>query len=171
METQEICDKLNQLIEEKPEGFKDEMNKLVERVDMYFDREVYIECNGDYEKIREAVTKTDRFMFRPTEDPEEHPGITICFRPCPYCNALTSDKMDAHKRKYRKELPITVDSNDVKEYTTMAAIIPPTPISKKRHKDDGLTSTLEIYHSDDHARVTHIYIPIKYCPICGKEIK
>lgn len=170
METQEICDKLNQLIEEKPEGFKDEMNKLVEDVVIYYDIDTYIAYNFNGEKIREAVTKTDNFMFRPTEDPEEHPGITICFRPCPYCNALKTEKMGAY-HKYREELPLTVESNDVQEHTTMATIIPPTPISKRRHKDDGLTSTLEIYYSDDHARITHIHIPIKYCPVCGKEIK
>ena len=170
METQELCDKLNLLIQEKPEGFKDEMNKLVEGVNIYYDIKVAIEYNCEFEKTREDVTKTDRFMFRPSDDPEEHPGITICFRPCPYCNALKVEKMDAC-HKYREELPLTVESNDVQEHTTMATIIPPTPISKRRHKDDGLTSTLEIYYSDDHARITHIHIPIKYCPVCGKEIK
>lgn len=170
METQELCDKLNLLIHEKPEGFIDEMNKLVEGVAIYYDRDAYIAYNFNCGKIREAVTETDNFMFRPNEDQEEHPGITICFRPCPYCNALKVEKMDAC-HKYREELPLTVESNDVQEHTTMATIIPPTPISKRRHKDDGLTSTLEIYYSDDHARITHIHIPIKYCPVCGKEIR
>lgn len=170
MKTQEICDRLNKLLAEKPEGFIDEMNKLVENVDLYYDRDAYLEYDGNCEKIREAVTKTNKFMFRPSDDPEEHPGITICFKPCPYCNALKTEKMDAY-HKYREEVPLTVDSNDVQEHTTMGVIIPPTPISKRRHKDDGLVSKLEIYHSDDHARITHIYIPIKYCPFCGEEIK
>lgn len=90
---------------------------------------------------------------------------------CKYCEALTSDKMDSYHHKYRELLPISVDSNDYKDYEVMASIIPPTPISKRRHEDDGLTSNLNVYFSDEHARVANIFIPIKYCPFCGEEIE
>lgn len=33
--------------------------------------------------------------------------------------------------------------------------------------EDGLTSLIEIYIADDHRKVHHMYIPIKYCPVCG----
>lgn len=89
---------------------------------------------------------------------------------CKYCEALTSDKMDSYHHKYRELLPISVDTNDYNEYESMAAIIPPTPISLRRHEEDGLVSNLNVYFSDEHARVVNIWIPIKYCPFCGKEI-
>lgn len=72
---------------------------------------------------------------------------------CKYCEALTSDKMDSCHHKYRELLPISVDSNDYEEYEVMASIVTPTPISKRRHEDDGLTSNLNVYFSDEHARV------------------
>lgn len=90
---------------------------------------------------------------------------------CKYCEALTSDKMDAYKHKYRKLLPTKTDSNDIGDWEVMACIIPPTPISKRRHKDDGYVSTIDVYFADDKRRVTNINIPVKYCPMCGKEIK
>lgn len=88
---------------------------------------------------------------------------------CKYCEALTSDKMDAYNHKYRELLPASVDSN-LEDYEVMAAIIPPTPISERRHEHDGLISNLNIYFADDKRRVSNIWIPIKYCPMCGKEI-
>lgn len=89
---------------------------------------------------------------------------------CKYCEALTSDKMDAYGHKYRDLLPVSVDTKDYPDYEVMAAIIPPTPISKKRHNVDGLVSNLNVYFADDKRKVANIWIPIKYCPICGKEI-
>jgi len=88
---------------------------------------------------------------------------------CKYCEALTSDKMDDYNHKYRELLPISVDSN-LENYEVMAAIIPPTPISERRHEHDGLISNLNVYFADDMRRVSKVWIPIKYCPMCGKEI-
>ena len=90
---------------------------------------------------------------------------------CKYCEASTPDKLyPGHK--YRELLRMKHDSIDVdsEEVETMACIIPPTPISKKQHEEDGLTSNIEIYLADDHRRVHHMYIPIKYCPVCGRDL-
>lgn len=89
---------------------------------------------------------------------------------CVYCEALTSEKFEAYKHKYRQMLPINVSSNDNNDWEAMANIIPPTPISLRQHQADGLTSLIEVYYADEKRRVSHIYLPIKYCPICGKEI-
>jgi len=89
---------------------------------------------------------------------------------CKYCEPLTVDTHDI-SIKYRDFLPTRTFSNDIDNHETMSAIIPPTPISKHKHQDDGFVSEIEIYFADDKRRVTHIYIPIKYCPMCGKEIK
>lgn len=78
---------------------------------------------------------------------------------CKYCEALTADKMDSYQHKYRELLPISVDANDYEEYEVMACIIPPTPISERQHEHDGLTSNLNVYFSDEHARVANIFIP------------
>lgn len=90
---------------------------------------------------------------------------------CEFCEALTNDKMDSYGLKYRELLTTYTDSNDIDDYETMASIIPPTPISKRRHNEDGLVSNINVYFADDKRRVVNIFIPIKYCPICGKEIK
>ena len=89
---------------------------------------------------------------------------------CKFCEALTVNKMDSYGHKYRSLLPVSVDSN-LDDYEVMASIIPPTPISKRKHGEDGLISNINIYFADDKRRVSNIWIPIKYCPICGKEIK
>lgn len=92
---------------------------------------------------------------------------------CKYCEALTSDKMDANGHKYRAMLKSKYDSIDFskEDVETMAAIIPPTPISMRRHQEDGLTAEIEVYIADDHRRVHHVYIPIRFCPVCGRDLK
>ena len=89
---------------------------------------------------------------------------------CKYCEDLTSDKMDAYKHRYRELLPTKTNSNDIGDFEVMATIIPPTPISKRHHAEDGYVSTIEVYFADDKRRVTHIYIPVKYCPMCGRDL-
>ena len=81
--------------------------------------------------------------------------------------------MDA-RMKYRELLSTYSSSSDFKnfeEFEIMASIIPPTPISKRRHKDDGFVSEINVYIADDHRRVMNIFLPIKYCPMCGKEVR
>lgn len=90
---------------------------------------------------------------------------------CKYCEALTSDETDVYKHKYRELLPTKTDSNDIGDWEVMASIMPPTPISKRRHKDDGYVSTIEVCFANDKKCATYVSIPVKYCPMCGKEIK
>lgn len=92
---------------------------------------------------------------------------------CKYCEALTSDKMDAHGHKYREMLLSKYSSIDFSEedVETTAAINPPTPISMRRHQEDGLTSEIEVYIADDHRKVHHVHIPIRFCPVCGRDLK
>lgn len=90
---------------------------------------------------------------------------------CEYCEKLTnSHKMDSDWEKHQELLNMATDSTDVYFTETMASIVLPTPISKKRHSEDGLTSLIEIYYADDKRRVTHFHIPIRYCPICGRDL-
>lgn len=92
---------------------------------------------------------------------------------CKYCEALASDKMDAHRHKYREMLYAKYSSLDfpLEEVETMASILPPTPISRRRHREDGLTSQIEVYIADDHRKVHHVHIPIRFCPVCGRDLK
>ena len=92
---------------------------------------------------------------------------------CEYCEKLTnSNKMDADWEKHQLLLNTSTSSNDVntEDTETMASIVLPTPISERRHKEDGLTSLIAVYYADDKRRVTNIQIPIRYCPICGRDL-
>lgn len=92
---------------------------------------------------------------------------------CKFCEKLTNDnKMDMHGLKHILPLPMSVYSSDIdiNETENIACIVEPTPISMRRHKEDGLTSSINIYFADDKRRVSNFWIPIKYCPMCGKEI-
>ena len=50
-------------------------------IDIHWDRELYIDCNGDYDKLRDMVANSDKVMFEPTDDPKEHPGVRITYKP------------------------------------------------------------------------------------------
>lgn len=80
--------------------------------------------------------------------------------------------MDAHGHKYRELLQTKYSSVDFckEDVELMAAIKPPTPISRMQHAEDGLTSEIEVYISDDHRKVHHVYIPIRFCPVCGRDL-
>lgn len=92
---------------------------------------------------------------------------------CEYCERLTEDhKMDGHGLRHVLPLHMDVSSTDTdtEETESIGCITEPTPVSMRRHRDDGLTSAIWIYHADDHGRVTNFSIPIRYCPICGREL-
>lgn len=80
-----LCKKLNKIIAEKKEGFIDELNKLIADLyeqggEMYWDRDIFIDCNGDDERMRDLVRKTDSVQFEPSDDPVEHPGVVIRYK-------------------------------------------------------------------------------------------
>lgn len=81
----QLCRKLNKILSEKKEGFVDELNKLIADLyesgaQMYWDRDIFIDYNGDYEKMRELVKTTDKVKFEPSDDPTEHPGVVIRYK-------------------------------------------------------------------------------------------
>ena len=47
---------------------------------------------------------------------------------------------------------------------SMACIVEPSPISIRKNSD--LPATIQIFSNNNE-----FYIPIKYCPICGAEVK
>ena len=49
-------------------------------IDIHWDRELYIDCNGDYDKLRDMVVNSDKVMFEPTDDPKERPGVRITYK-------------------------------------------------------------------------------------------
>lgn len=85
MKTKRICNKLNKLIFEKEEGFIDEVNKIIYDLyqkggAMYWNREVWIDNNCDDERCKDLVRNTDKVMFVPSDDEEEHPGVVIIYK-------------------------------------------------------------------------------------------
>ena len=70
----------------------DKLNKLIFEMcdneeggiyynEIYWDRELYIDCNGDYDKLRDMVANSNKVMFEPTDDLKEHPGVRIIYKP------------------------------------------------------------------------------------------
>lgn len=81
-----LCNKLNKIISEKKDGFIDELNKLMyEQVfqkgwQLYWDREIFIDCNGNEKTMKDLVRKSDLVKFEPSDDPTEHPGVVIRYK-------------------------------------------------------------------------------------------
>ena len=58
---------------------------------------------------------------------------------------------------------------------TMVQIIDPSPISKRRHHEDGLNGELQVlteFRTDDDADQMDVMVsvPIAYCPFCGRKL-
>jgi hypothetical protein len=58
---------------------------------------------------------------------------------------------------------------------TMAQIIDPNPISKRRHHEDGLKGELQVlteFRTDEDADQMDVMVsvPIAYCPFCGRKL-
>lgn len=80
-----ICRILNKAIFEKKDGFEDVVNLTLNKLYqnggcVYWDRDLYIDYNVDEEKMRELIFKSKVVEFVPTEDPQEHPGITLRYK-------------------------------------------------------------------------------------------
>ena len=85
MRTKSICNKLNKLISEKKDGFIDNINAIINELyqkggALYWDRQIYIDCNSDDERMRSLVTRTDKVEFEPSDDPTEHPGVVVRYK-------------------------------------------------------------------------------------------
>ena len=83
------CDKLNKLLENRPESkreFIDAVNEIIYKEvfqcngSLYWNRELFIDCGTNDELCRKMI-HTDKVMFVPSDDPIEHPGITMTYKP------------------------------------------------------------------------------------------
>ena len=81
---QPLCDSLNALIPIKSDEDKDKMNALIAEVqakvpnfNLYWDRDLYLDCNANSEELRKRTLHSGMVHFEPSDDPEEHPGITV----------------------------------------------------------------------------------------------
>ena len=76
------CDELNKIIKDNGDDRVDRLNDVMYKVfqdggDLYWNRDVFISCNGDNEKMKKLVTTTDKVHFEPSDDPTEHPGVVV----------------------------------------------------------------------------------------------
>jgi hypothetical protein len=83
------CNKLNKILENRPESrseFIDTINEIIYnevfnyKGGLYWNRELFIDCGTDVELCRKMI-HTNKVMFIPTDDPIEHPGITLTYKP------------------------------------------------------------------------------------------
>jgi hypothetical protein len=83
------CNKLNKILENRPESrseFIDTINEIIYnevfncKGGLYWNRELFIDCGTDAELCRKMI-HTNKVMFVPTDDPIEHPGITLTYKP------------------------------------------------------------------------------------------
>jgi hypothetical protein len=85
MVMENVCEKLNKLIDDKQDGFIDEVNAIIAKVyedggAMYWDREIFIDFNGDDEKMKDLVRKSNKVHFFPSDDPTEHKGVVVGYK-------------------------------------------------------------------------------------------
>lgn len=83
------CNKLNKILENRPESrseFIDTINEIIYnevfncKGGLYWNRELFIDCGTDAELCRKMI-HTNKVIFVPTNDPIEHPGITLTYKP------------------------------------------------------------------------------------------
>ena len=80
---------------------------------------------------------------------------------CKYCEELTyNNKSDQKGKPYRELLKTQSYSDDIDEREIIASII----------EIDEHKNMINVYFSDDRLKVVNVFIPIKYCPICGREL-
>ena len=90
MKTSEsTCSKLNKILDNRPENreeFINMINDIIEKEvfnnggDLYWGRELFIDCCGSDELCRKMI-HTNKVMFWPSDNPNEHPGITLAYKP------------------------------------------------------------------------------------------
>lgn len=82
------CNKLNKILENRPESksnFIDTINEIIYKEvfqcngNLYWSRELFIDCCGSDELCRKMI-HTNKVMFCPSDDPFEHPGITLTYK-------------------------------------------------------------------------------------------
>ena len=82
------CSKLNKILENRPEKQDEFITKINEIIDnevfrcngeLYWNRELFIDCGTD--ELCRKMIHTNKVMFVPSDDPVEHPGITLTYKP------------------------------------------------------------------------------------------
>ena len=83
------CKKLNKILENRPESKNEFVSKINEIIykevfeyngGLYWNRELFIDCGADDELCRKMI-HTNKVMFVPSDDPIEHPGIMLTYKP------------------------------------------------------------------------------------------
>lgn len=83
------CDKLNSIIPCKTQQDVNEMTVLLQEVfdlpvklkpRLYWNREVWMDCGLDTDKCTMMLICTDKLCFEPSDDMQEHPGITVKYK-------------------------------------------------------------------------------------------
>ncbi len=79
-----LCKQMNALIPIKEIEDVNKLNDLINEArsevpgfNLYWDRELFIDCNGDDDRIRGVTLHSGKVQFEPNEDPVEHPGVVI----------------------------------------------------------------------------------------------
>lgn len=90
---------------------------------------------------------------------------------CKYCEIGKRCDADACNLNYREKLTIKLKSSEhnISYMSTTATIITPTPITLKRNTD-GLAGKMHIHLYDEQSKTLLMDIPIRYCPICGRDL-
>ena len=98
---------------------------------------------------------------------------------CEYCEAITRDgDGEFVKLPFQScHTDVTADGIRVDSYlvNTESQVVGQTPISKRRHVDDGLVGELQVlteFQIEDGGDCMEIMacVPIKYCPFCGRKV-
>jgi len=83
----ELCEKLNTLIPIKGDEDRDKINALIAEAttavphfNLYWDRDLYINCGYDDKKLRHTTLHSGKVRFEPSEDYDEHPGLVVRYK-------------------------------------------------------------------------------------------
>lgn len=76
---QDYCNAMNQIIKENKE---DSLNEVMRKVfqdggNLYWNRDGFITCNSDDEKMRELARTSLEVHFEPSDDPQEHLDVVL----------------------------------------------------------------------------------------------
>lgn len=166
-----VCKKLNKILSERKKGFIDKINKIMEEEvfnkggNLYFDRDVYMKCDCDDKKVKNYVRESRHIQFEPSDDPDEHPGVTVKFKPYVY------SMVKVNWEEYNK----TFNAETLKELTEISETV---MISWHRENDEkNEMISLLVPHTDETGKkmwtidgsFCHDYfdriVIKKFCPI------
>lgn len=97
IDIKKACKILNEAILKKEPGFMDIVNLTMNQIyqeggELYWDRDIFIDCNGEDERMRDLVRKSDNVFFEPHNDPGEHPGVVVRYKHKYYVGDMFREK-------------------------------------------------------------------------------